>query len=885
MADQDIPRREHPRPEFHRGTREGRDFVNLNGWWSFEFDPDDVGENEGWQEPGGRELAGEILVPFGWESHMAWGDEGLADNEDYFSKKAFLDPDSVSLENCRKAPRHETGWYSRTFKVPRRWREERVWLRIEAVDYFIKIWVNGALVCDTESGYTPIAVDVTDHIDPKSENTLTIRVDDPNDHGDQPVGKQWGWYARTSGIWQTVWLEPRPATFIESVKFETDIESGEAVCKVTLSDAAPEGAGLRLAVQMPDGATAYNTWGPEDGDGPHCTTLRAEEPRLWCPDDPYLYHCTIELLDGTETSDLVYTYFAFREVTIQPLPGKATQYLHLNGRPLYLLGALDQSFNPWGVYTFRSDDEVRADVRLAKELGFNFLRIHIKAEEPRFHYWADHHGLLVMADMPNVGYESKSELGRQRWERTARAIVERDAGHPSIISWCLFNETWGLGGHGFKEDRETQEWVESMYRLAEQLDPTRPIEDNSPCLYDHVKTDINSWHFYLNDYAKAKAHIANVVEQTKPGSEFNYCPGWKQGDEPLINSEYGGISARMGDLDVSWCFRFLTNELRLHEKIGGYVYTELQDIEWERNGLLNYDRTRKELGYDPRDMNSLDFIALDAPPCVVVEPGERVEIPVRLSHFSDYAGDTAKLTWRMELTDHTAATEVVRSSDPLRLDFPRWAVTPAEAMAVIMPPRPGLVTVHFHLTGSEGENLAHNWLHFHVVGGLPQDVMPIPVSTFEGNGAESSFVDGEVEAVWVEGGGALSTTVDVPDGVTSARLLAELSACRPGGGGKQTDDDKWPSRVTVSVGGMELETIDLADHPADGRGVLSHHYGFEGRYGWLVPVDLPGKALDKLRTGEKLRISAEGNLAGGLCVYGAKAGRVPAGPRLLLERG
>ena len=170
-----------------------------------------------------------------------------------------------------------------------------------------------------------------------------------------------------------------------------------------------------------------------------------------------------------------------------------------------------------------------------------------------------------------------------------RGNIARDYNHPSIISWCNFNETWGLGGNEYKEMTDRQEWVREMYHLAKSLDTTRLIEDNSPCLYDHVETDINSWHFYINDYDRAKEHIANVVAETYPGSGFNYAGDNVQSDAPLINSEYGGISAGAGDKDVSWCFKYLTNELRLHPKICGYIYTELQDIEWEHNGFMNYD--------------------------------------------------------------------------------------------------------------------------------------------------------------------------------------------------------------------------------------------------------------------------------------------------------
>jgi len=889
MPNDSLPRPEHPRPDWQRGSRDGRDWINLNGTWEFDFDPEGVGEREGWHERGVHAYGERIVVPFAWESHLAWGEE--ADDEDYFSTKAFRAPGSVTRDNYREARRHETGWYHRRFDLPVNWASERLYLCCGAIDYFAKVWVNGELVCETESGYLPVEVDITEHVRFGGENDLVIRAHDPNDHEQQPVGKQSRWYARTSGIWQTVWLEPRSRVHLTKTRFEADIETGEVMCSVWLNEPPVGEVGFRLAVTMPKGGTAYTTWGVGPGGptdeasaGPHSARLIIDEPRLWSPDDPYLYQVSLELLEGAESKDLVSTYFAFREVRIKALPDKTTRYVHLNGRPVYLLGALDQSFNPWGVYTFPSDEAVRRDIEIAREAGFNFLRIHIKAEEPRLYYWADRLGMLVMSDLPNVGYQGYSDLACERWERTMRGVIDRDAGHPSIVAWCLFNETWGLGGNAYKDLPERQTWVQKMVRLARVLDPTRPVEDNSACLYDHVETDINSWHFYLNDYPAAGAHIREVVDQTHPGSGFNFCPGWTQGREPLLNSEYGGIAAHMGDLDVSWCFHFLTNELRLHERVCGYVYTELQDIEWERNGVCNYDRTPKEFGYDIADLNCPDFLALDAPPCQVVRPGEEVSVPAVASHFGPFVGDHATLAWRLELTDHAGRTEELVGSER-RCPFPRWAVTPVGSLRVTMPDRPGLATLRARLQTADGALIARNWTHFHVVGEQPTPgIVPIALSTFEGEGVQRFEVDGVAEAVWVEGAGVLTARVraaDVPGDAARFALVAELSSCRPGGGGKQTDHDKWPSRVRASLAGVELGVVDLPDHPADSRGVLSHHYGFAGRYGELVALDVPTDRVDEvlraLRAGAELRLEADRDLPGGVSVYGSRSGRYPTG--------
>jgi hypothetical protein len=600
---------------------------------------------------------------------------------------------------------------------------------------------------------------------------------------------------------------------------------------------------------------------------------------------------SVELVEDGLAVDLVHTYLAFREIAIRPLPGKPHTYLHLNGRPLYLRGALDQSFNPWGVYTFRSDEDVKRDLELARDLGFNFLRLHIKAEEPRFHYWADRLGMLTMADLPNFGYDGWSEEACERWERTLRGIIARDGGHPSIIAWCLFNETWGLGGEAYRHDTARQEWVERMVRLAKALDPTRPVEDNSACCYDHVTTDLNSWHFYLNDYAAAREHIATVVESTRPGSELNFCPGRVQAREPLLNSEYGGISAGMGDLDVSWCFHFLTNELRRHEKVCGYVYTELQDIEWERNGLLNYDRTPKEFGYDPRVLNAADFLALDGPPCRTVRPGETVSVPAVAARFGAFAGEHATLRWQLELLDLRGRVTELPATPGRRCACPRFAVTPVGALEATMPDRPGIVTLRAWLEASDGEVIARNWSFFHVVREEPESGRT-PLAAFAGEGASVFAVEGQPEAVWVEGAGRLTARVGWPEslsaeGVRSLTLIAELSSCRPGGGGKQTDHERWPSRVTVRLGEVTWE-VALPDQPADERGVLSHHYGFAGRYGELQHLAVPEEALAPttaaLQAGTTLTFEVARDLPGGLCVYGERTGRYPVGPTLLIER-
>src|SRR5205085_9386185 len=283
--------------------------------------------------------------------------------------------------------------------------------------------------------------------------------------------------------------------------------------------------------------------------------------------------------------------------------------------------------------------------------------------------------------------------GRKRWEVMMRKAIERDFNHPSIFSWCIFNETWGFGGQVeliklFEpkpqqtekanvpgavsaeqhsgggaavmapekkrlDNVSSHKWVHEMWLLAKSLDSTRLVEDMSVCHWDHLdyfahtETDINSWHFYINDYAKAKEHIRKIVESTYAGSSFNYVQGFAHKGTPLINSEYGGIGALDGDCDMSWSFKFLTNELRRYQQISAYIYTELHDVEWEYNGFLNYDRTPKEIGYDPRIINESDTLPIDFAPITKVAPGEKVSVPVASSHFSTHNKTDAILQWHL----------------------------------------------------------------------------------------------------------------------------------------------------------------------------------------------------------------------------------------------
>ncbi len=886
-----IPRPEHPRPDFQRES-----WVTLNGRWDFDFDPASVGENEEWFVPGQHKFSRRILVPFPWESKLS-------------------EIGDVSYKGA--------AWYQREISVPSAWRGKRVFLKFGAVDWEAKVWIGSKFVGEHIGGYTPFQFDVTNVVTFGGRDTLTVRACDTTDPS-TPTGKQTGWYTRTSGIWQTVYLEAVGPSFIKEVRIIPDVDERLALFRIVVYNDAAQGR-FQVTITPADGSFREVRHKSALLHGENCLVVRAKIPRLrlWEPDSPSLCPVKVSLKKGRRLYDEVETYFGMRKVSAAPWRGRDYQYIFLNDHPIYLLGALDQSFNPCGIYTFPNDKAIRQDIEKAKEFGLNFLRIHIKVPEPRLVYWADKLGVMLMCDMPN--FSRYDPTAKSNWEMTLKDAVARDFNHPSIIAWCLFNETWGLQQHGTPEG---QKWVAEMYDLAKSFDPTRLVEDNSPCRYDHVKTDINSWHFYINDYRTAKKNIADFVTKAFPGSSNNFIGDYRQGTQPVINSEYGGISAGMGDQDVSWCLKFLTNELRLHEKIGGYVYTELQDIEWEHNGMMDYDREPKFCGYSDlfpgftvASIHSPDFVAIDSPPCPTLPPGSEFSADIYMSHYSQKKVPGAVLKWRLEGTDeYGTQRSYLSGSKPIT--FSHYSVTKVHTLKLALPEERSVATLAVWVEDRHGTVLARNYINIDIYQEQP------PRREFpDGKTCVLRFNPGDyAESKWGKdwprqyaektsglGGGKLVYELNVPEGVDissleSIEILFE-GAARAGlekvdarmvgfpwsrkkpTDYPQTDTTKWPTEVSVLLNGQLVEKVRLPDDPADARGILSHACGKDpGSYGYLTRVKVSGDRLSPVIQGISERrvlpvafeVSADAWRKGGFALYGDRMGRYAVDPTAVL---
>ncbi len=880
-----IPLPEHPRPDLRR-----EQWLNLNGPWAFDFDPDDAGEKAGWSQPGKAKLAKQIVVPFPWESKLS----GI-ERPDY----------------------RGVAWYAREVTVPAAWEGKRAWLVFGAVDWAAKVWVNGKLLGEHVGGYTPFGFDITGVAAPGQKAFIVVRADDPN-HPEQPGGKQHHWYTHTGGIWQTVYLEARGEAYLDRMQIVTDLlsdASGRINAKLFLGGDT-KGAAAELEV-----VGAGTSKRAKVADDTCRLELRIPQPHLWSPDDPHLYDAVVRVLRDGKEVDRVHTYLGVRTVWRAGVHEKRYQYITLNHRPIYLRGALHQSFHPDGIYQYPDDKTLRWDYEYAKKIGINFLRIHIKTEIPRALYWADKLGVLIMEDQPN--FARYTERSKKWWESVLRETVARDFNHPSVIAWCNFNETWGIGDGGYKDDH--QAWVIKMFGLTKKLDPTRLVEDNSPCRHDHVVTDINSWHFYINDYARARDHIAGVVEQTFPGSQFNYAKGYKQGLEPLINSEYGGISAGKGDQDVSWCFKYLTNELRKHDKVCGYVYTEQSDIEWEHNGFLNYDRSEKVYGYDYwfpgfslADLNAPDFVVLDVEPCPVVKAGETLSVPVLISHWSDRRAKELTLHWQLDTVDRWGDRFERSAQGSRKVSWKRWSVTPAGTIKVKMPDAgPWVCGLRVWLADAEGERVAANYINAHVDAPTARVEVPnrrqVALRFAPNDFAAWQWAAGHAppthrrarHKAHAQGTGHVEYELAIPEAVPTQGLqmltvLAELSA--KAGDEKlawparkkpvdypQTDKAvAWPTEVAISINGVALGRQTLEDDPADARGVLSHQYRYHpGSFGWRVRMEAKDARLlaavaEARRMVVRFEVPDDAEHKGGLAIFGERLGRFPMDPMVVL---
>ncbi len=684
-----IPLPEHPRPDFERAA-----WINLNGEWNFQFDAANEGVRSGWaaRTEGWTQR---ITVPFPWGAPLS----GVKSEADI-------------------------AWYQRNITIPEAWRGQKVFLVVGASDWVTQGWLDGRQLGTHRGGYTPFEFELTPHVTWGQPQSVVLRVDDTP----QPFkleGKQG--YGPAKGIWQTVYLEARPVVHLQRVHFTPDVDRGAVHVRATLSEPAPAGAALRLHFKT--GGQPVATLPVAAGSTDVHATVSLTQPRLWSLEDPFLYELDVSVGAAAGGADRVSTYFGLRKINVVNLPGTDFPYVALNGKPVYLQLSLDQSYHPEGFYTFPTDQFMRDEILRSKRLGLNGNRVHIKVEVPRKLYWADKLGLLIMADLPNSWGEPSAEA-KQESDYTLRQMIDRDFNHPSIFSWVVFNETWGLQTKQPDGQKvylpETQAWVVDMYRLTKALDPTRLVEDNSPNLRDHTETDLNTWHDYLPGYAW-REQLDQITRDTFPGSTWNFIGGRKQDRQPLLNSECGnvwGYDGSTGDVDWSWDYHIMLNEFRRHPKVAGWLYTEHHDVINEWNGYFRYDRTEKFTGLEEfvpgmtlRDLHSAWYVAPGGDLCRETAPGATVEVPIHLSALtSEMPGASVVLRSRLHGWDFLGRHETYGESTQ-RLRVQPWMARDLAPLRVTMPEKRALAVLAMTVETDAGLVLHRNFTTFTVGGG------------------------------------------------------------------------------------------------------------------------------------------------------------------------
>lgn len=587
-------RKEYPRPQFER-----ENWTSLNGSWNFGFDPEDRGVEEAWYK-NPQTLGKTIKVPFVYQA-----------------KLSGVDYDEES----------EIVWYHRKLNLEKS--DKRVLLHFGAVDYIADVYVNGQWVGQHTGGHTSFKFDITEFV-VNGENNFVVRVFDPLKVEYIPRGKQYWkekpesiWYTNTIGIWQSVWLEEVNSFALNNVQYYPDIDKG-TIQIVGFYQSLHEDLYLETEIYF-QGELVNQTRSKVTRDkvtqvldvfqGQIMNTGAHGKGRLWSPENPNLFQVVFRTYLGEEVVDEVKSYFGMRKVHVHG------DQIYLNNRPYYQKLILDQGYWPEGLMTAPDDQSLVNDIEMLKLMGFNGARKHQKLEDPRYLYHADKLGFLVWGESASpANFDHRMiPLVTQEWQES----ISRDFNHPSIIAWTPINESWGISEIAY--DADQQHFAQMIYHYVKSIDPTRLVIVNDG--WEMIKTDIIGVHNYRHgesyeDPTYLKYADALSTQETmltsKPAERDIIVAGYPYEDQPIMLTEFGGISFKPSQEEGSWGYTSVSTEeafledyrriietIRDSEAIVGFCYTQLSDVEQETNGLLSYDRKFKVSPDKIKEINDL----------------------------------------------------------------------------------------------------------------------------------------------------------------------------------------------------------------------------------------------------------------------------------------
>jgi len=577
-------RTEYPRPQFVR-----KDWLCLNGEWDFDFDDDNKAAKEHWERDS-YQLSRKIQVPFCFESMLS----GIQDS-------------SI----------HERVFYKREFEVPADWEGRRIYLNFEAVDYECQVYINGTMCKEHTGGNVGFSVDITDYLG-EGKQTLAVKVYDPAKDETIPRGKQFWeeksagvWYTRTTGIWQSVWLEPVSDTYISHVRYTPDIDQDSVMLEADFSQLW-EDMYLEVKICFQGEMISQDRYFVNNKNVFKRSIHLAQDHifnsaahgmrRCWSPENPVLYDIELRLEVNGETQDLVKSYFGMRKIHTR------NGIIYLNNSPYYFKLVLDQGYWRDGILTAPADEDFIKDIAIMKEMGFNGCRKHQKVEDARFLYHADKMGFLVWGEMAAACLFTDN--GIERYTKEWFEVMKRDYNHPCIAAWVPFNESWSVPNIDL--DARQQNQTMGMYYLLKSLDATRLVISNDG--WEMTKTDICALHNYSHGSLKEPEKQAfftrtmldkSILLSPAHAGRNVYAEGYEYAGEPILITECGGINYGSHESD-NWGYTCADNEddflaqyahvlhsIMDSDFIYGFCYTQLSDVEQETNGLLTYDRVPK----------------------------------------------------------------------------------------------------------------------------------------------------------------------------------------------------------------------------------------------------------------------------------------------------